>query len=315
MSCIELLGGHAPSPNGAIADECGMRESRPEDMSLQRSSSMPKEDVEAWGHHRVLLRAPVNVLTDLSREQLELPSETAGACIPVDSSRAHKHPYGPPPVVTEESLATTEVNSSEGLADRRLREQDSINVSQEFSGSPPALMIGGAGVSRGDTQRGGNNARLYLVLPGQGFFPSRGPQVTGPPHIPTFRSGVMMELPPGNTRMASKERLAHVSFPLGGPQHPEENWSNPLPLSSSIAGLPSHPTAHCFISPRPPSFSPFLAMPIAFAPPPIFGPTLPSYLENFPSWGMPAPALSERTTDDKKGLGEKVKITHLCFYI
>lgn len=222
------------------------------------------------------------------------------------SSRAHKHPYGPPPVVTEESLATPEVNSSEGLADWRLREQDSINVSQEFSGSPPALMIGGARVSRGDTQRGGNNARLYLVLPGQGFFPSRGLQVRGPPHIPTVRSGVMMELPPGNTKMASKERLAHVSFPLGGPQHPVENWPKLLPLSSSIAGLPSHPTAHCFISPRPPSFSPFLAMPIVFAPPPIFGPTLPSYLENFPSWGMPAPALSNREQlMTKKGWGKR----------
>ncbi|XP_022374328.1 proline-rich protein 32 [Enhydra lutris kenyoni] len=295
MACIEnVLGGHAPSPNGAIANECGMRESRPDDMSLQRPSSMPKDDEEAWGHHWVLLRAPVSVLTDLAREQLERPSETAGACIPVNSSRAHKHPYGPPPVVMEESLATTEVNSSEGLAGWRLREQDSINVSQEFSGSPPALMIGGARVSSGDTQRGGNNAKLYLVLPGQGFFPSRGLQVRGPPHIPTVRSGVMMELPPGNTRMASKERLAHVSFPPEGPQHPVENWPKPLPLSSSTPGLPSHPTAHCFISPRPPSFSPFLAIPIAFAPPPIFGPTLPSYLANFPSWGMPAPELSNR---------------------
>ncbi|CAK7312751.1 Proline-rich protein 32 [Vulpes lagopus] len=157
-------------------------------MSLQCSSSMPKGDVEPWGHHRVLLRPPLNVLTDLAREQLERPSETAGACIPVDSSRAHKHPYGPPPAVAEESLATAE----------------------------------------------------------------------------------------------------------GGPRHPVENWPRSLPLSSSTPGLPSRPTAHCFISPRPPSFSPFLAMPIAFAPPPIFGPPLPSYFANFPSWGMPAPAPSNR---------------------
>lgn len=68
-----------------------MRESRLEDMSLQRSSSMPKEDVEAWGHHRVLLRAPVNVLTDLSRE---LPSETAGACIPVTVPELTNTPMG-----------------------------------------------------------------------------------------------------------------------------------------------------------------------------------------------------------------------------
>ena len=87
-----------------------------------------------------------------------------------------------------------------------------------------------------------------------------------------------------------------------------ENWPRSLPLSSSTPGLPSRPTAHCFIPPRPPSF--IVAMPIAFAPPPIFGPALPSYLVNFPSWGMPAPAPSERTTEDnkwreKKGLGGK----------
>ncbi|CAD7666802.1 unnamed protein product [Nyctereutes procyonoides] len=296
MACIEnVLGGHAPSPSGVVANECGIREPHPDDVSLPCSSSMPKGDVEPWGHHRVLLRPPLTVLTDLAREQLERPSETAGACIPVDSSRAHKHPYGPPPAVAEESLATAEVNSSEGLAGWRLRGQDSINVSQEFSGSPPALMIGGARVSSGGTERGGNNARLYMALPrGQGFFPPRGPQIRGPPHIPTIRSGVMMELPLGNTRMTSKERLAHVSFPQGGPRHPVENWPRSLPLSSSTPGLPSHPTAHCFISPRPPSFSPFLAMPIAFAPPPIFGPPLPSYFANFPSWGMPAPAPSNR---------------------
>ncbi|XP_021541585.1 proline-rich protein 32 [Neomonachus schauinslandi] len=296
MACIEnVLGGHASSPSGVAADECGMREPRPDDVSLQCPSSMPKDDAEPWGHHRFLQRPPLSVLTDLAREQLERPSETAGACIPVDSSRAHQHRYGPPPAVTEESLATAEVNSSGGLAGWRLRGQDSINVSQEFSGSPPALMIGGARVSSGGTERGGYNARLYMALPrGQGFFPSRAPQVRGPPHIPTVRSGVMMELPPGNTRMAGKERLAHVSFPPGGPQHPVENWPRPPALSSGTPGLPSCPTAHCFVPPRPPSFSPFLAMPIAFAPPPIFGPPLPSYFASFPSWGMPAPAPSNR---------------------
>ncbi|XP_039078988.1 proline-rich protein 32 [Hyaena hyaena] len=298
MACIEnVLGRHAPSPKGVIADECGIREPNPDDVSLQCPSSVPKDDAEPWGHHRVLLRPQLNVLTNLAREQLELerPSEIAGTCIPVDSSRAHKHPYGPPPAVAEESLATAEVNSSEGLAGWRLRGQDSINVSQEFSGSTPALMTGGARVSSGGTERGGNNARLYVALSrGQGYFPPRGLQVRGPPHIPTVRSGVMMELPPGNTRMTGKERLAHVSFPPGGPRHPVENWPRPLPLSSSTSGLPSHPTAHCFIPPRSPSFSPFLSMPIAFAPPPIFSPPLPSYFANFPSWGMPAPAPSNR---------------------
>ncbi|XP_014942028.2 proline-rich protein 32 isoform X1 [Acinonyx jubatus] len=296
MACIEnVLGGHAPSPRGVVAEECGIREPRPDDMSLQYPSSLPKDDAEPLGHHRVLLRPPLNVLTDLAREQLERPFHIAGACIPVDSSRSHKHPCGSPPAVVEESLATAEVNSSEGLAGWRLRGEDSINVSQDFSGSTPPLMIGGARVSSGGTERGGNNARLYVALPqGQGFFPSRGPQVRDPLHIPTVRSGVIMELPSGNTRMTGKERLAHVSFPPGGLRHPVENWPRPLPLSSSTPGLPSRPTAHCFIPPRPPSFSPFLAMPIAFAPPPIFGPPLPSYFANFPSWGMPAPAPSNR---------------------
>ncbi|XP_045635598.1 proline-rich protein 32 [Ursus americanus] len=298
MACIEnVLGGHAPSLNGVVADERGLQEPRPDDVCIQCPSYTPKSDAETWGHHRVLLRPPLNVLTDLAVEQLERPSETetVGACIPVDSPSAHKHPYAPPPAVAEESLATAEVNSSEGLAGWRLRGQDSINVSQEFSGSPPALMIGGPRVSSGGTERGGNNARLYMALPqGQGFFPSRGPQVRGPPHIPTVRSGVMMELLPGNTRMAGKERLAHVSFPPGGPRHPVENWPRPLPLSSSTPSLPSRSPVHCFIPPRPPSFSPFLAMPIAFAPPPIFGPPLPSYFANFPSWGMPSPAPSNR---------------------
>ena len=134
-----------------------------------------------------------------------------------------------------------------------------------------------------------------MALPqGQGFFPSRAPQIRGPPHISTVRSGVMMEPPPGNTRMASKERLAHVCFPPRGPPHPVKNWPRPLPLSSRAACLPPHPTAHWFIAPQPPSFSPFLAMPIAFAPPLIFGPPLPTYFANFPSWGIPAPAPSNR---------------------
>lgn len=105
-------------------------------------------------------------------------------------------------------------------------------MSQEFSGSPPALMVGGPRVSSGGTERGGNNTRLYTALPrGQGFFPSRGPQVRGPPHIPIVRSGVMMELLPGNTRMAGKERLAHVSFRPGGqPPAPRGELAKASPL-------------------------------------------------------------------------------------
>ncbi|XP_030700710.1 proline-rich protein 32 [Globicephala melas] len=295
MACTEnVLGGHAPSPTSVAADEHGTPELRP-GVPLQCPSSMQKDDVESWGLPRVPLRPPFNVLADLAREQLERPSERTGSCIPVDDSRALNPPYEPPPAVAEESLATAEVNSSEGLAGRRQRGQDSINVSREFSGGPPALMVGGTRVSNGGTERGGSNAKLYVALPrGQGFFPSRGSQVRGPPPIPTLRSGIMMEVPPGNTRVTCKERLAHVSFPLGGPRHPVENWPRPMPLSSSTPGLPSCTTAHCFIPPRPPSFNPFLAMPMAFAPPPIFGPPLPSYFANFPSWGMLAPASSNR---------------------
>ena len=230
------------------------------------------------------------MLSDLARDRLERPSERTGSCIPVDGSRALKPPYGPPPAVAEEPLATGEVNSSEGPAGWRQRGQDSINkVSQEFSGSPPALMVGGTKVSNGGTERGGSNAGLYVALPrGQGFFPSRGPQVRGPTHISTLRSGIMMELPPGSTRVTGKERLARVSFPLGGPRHPVKNWPRPMPLASSTTGLRSCTTAHCFIPPGPPSFNPFLAMPMAFGPP------LPSCFADFPSWGMPAPASSNR---------------------
>ncbi|CAD7677060.1 unnamed protein product [Nyctereutes procyonoides] len=238
---------------------------------------------------------PPSHLTRLTRSEIatgaplrDRDPETAGACIP--------ELCGPPPGAAEESLATAEVNSLEGLVGWRLRGQDSINVGgrgqQWGHPSLSSLMIEGAGGSSGGNERDGNNAKLHMALPrGQGFFAPRGPQVRGPPHIPTIRSGVMMELPLGNTRMASKERLAHVSFPQGGRRHPVENWPRSLPLSSSTPSLPSRPIAHCFMPPRPPSFSPFLAMPIAFTPLPIFGPPLP-YFANFPSWGMPAYASS-----------------------
>ena len=166
-------------------------------------------------------------------------------------------------------------------------------------------MIEGAGGSSGGTERDGNNAKLHMALPwGQGFFAPRGPQVRGPPHIPTIRSG--------NTRKASKEGLSRDSFPQGSQWHPTENWSGSLPLSSS-----THPTAHCFIPPRPPSFSPFLAMPIAFAPPPILGPLLPSYFANFPRWGTCT--LRENNQwqymEGKKGWGKRWKLLIYVFIV
>ncbi|XP_004685997.1 PREDICTED: proline-rich protein 32 [Condylura cristata] len=298
MACIEnVIGGHGPSAVPVAADENGNQEPCL-DVPLQCPSSIPMSDVGSWGHLciPVPLRPSFNMLTDLAREQLECPSEGTGSCIPVNNLRALQHPYGPPPAVAEASLATAEVNSSGGLAGLRQRGHDSVNVSQVFSGGPSALMMGGARVSNGSTEMGGNNARLYLGLPrGQGFVPARGPQVRGPPHIPTLRSGIMMELPPGNTRMTYKDRLAHVSFPAGGgPRHPLDTWPRPLSLAPSTPGLPSGPTAHAFVAPQPPTFNPFLPMPIAFAPPPIVGHPQPSYFANYPSWGMPAPSSSNR---------------------
>uniref|UniRef100_A0A8D1DH33 Proline rich 32 n=1 Tax=Sus scrofa TaxID=9823 RepID=A0A8D1DH33_PIG len=295
MACTEnVLGAHASSATAVAAEEHAHREPRPA-VQLQCPSSALQGNSESWGHPRLPLRPPFGVLTDLAREQLERPSERTESCIPVNCSRALNPLYRLPPAAAEEALATAEVNSSEGLAGQRQRGQDSIHVSQEFSGGPPVLMVGGTRVSNGSTERGGSSARLYVALPrGQGFLPSRGPQVRGPPHIPTLRSGIMMEVPQGSKRMTSKESLAQVSFPPGGPRHSVENWLRPVPLSSSTPGVPSCATAHCFIPPRPRSFNPFLAMPIAFAPPPLFGPLMPSYFANFPSWGMPAPACSNR---------------------
>nr|XP_036864609.1 proline-rich protein 32 [Manis javanica] len=289
MVLCSSLGGHTPSSIAVAADELRIQALR-QDLPLQ---CPPKDDAETWGHPRVPLRLPIIVLTNLAREQLERPSEGAGSGLPIDSSRPLQHPYGPPPAVVEESLATAELNSSYGLAGGRQRGQDSFHLSQEFSGNSPALMIGGTRVSN---EREDNNARLYVALPqSQGFLPPRSPQVRGRPcMLCTVRSGIMMELPPGNRRTAGKGRLAHVYFPLRGPQHPVEYWPWPIPLSSSTPGVPAGVAAHCFICPRPPSFNPFLVMPVSFAPAPKFGPLLPSYFASFPSWGMPPPASSSR---------------------
>ncbi|EHH61206.1 hypothetical protein EGM_19161 [Macaca fascicularis] len=295
MACIEnVLGGHAPSPLVVAMDKNGNQELHL-DMPLQCLSSKPEDDTEPWGLPQVLLRPSVNVLTDLASEQPECPSERTGSCIPVHSLRALRHPYGPPPAVAEESLATAEVNSSDALAGWRQEGQDAINVSWEVSGSPPALIVGGTKVNNEGTERGSNNARLYVALPrGKGFCSPRGPQVRGPSHITTLRSGIVMEVPPRNTRIACRGKLAHVSFPLGDPCHPMHNWPRPIPLSSSTPGLPPCSAAHCFIPPRPPIFNPFIAMLLPFAPPPIFHPPLPSYFVHFHSGGMPAPASPNR---------------------
>ncbi|XP_004587732.2 proline-rich protein 32 [Ochotona princeps] len=296
MACIEnvTLGKHTTSPIVVAMDKNESQELH-RDMSKQCLSSLLKEDAEVWGHAHVPLRPSFNVLTPLTREQLELPSELAGACIPVDSSRALRQSYRPPPAAAEEYLATAEINSREGLAGRRQKDQDSINVSRDVSGSPLSLMEGGPRVSNGGVERGGHNARFYVTLPrGTGLFVRRGPQIRRPPHIPTLRSGIMMEVSPGNPRIACQGRLAQVSFPPGGPQHPVDRWQRPIPLSSSTPRLSPPRTAPCFAPFQFLSFNPFLTIPIAFAPPPIFAPPLPSYFAHFYSGGMLSASSSNR---------------------
>ncbi|XP_004606472.2 proline-rich protein 32 [Sorex araneus] len=249
-------------------------------------------NVESWAHPcaPVLLSPPFHEMTDLTREQLDRPSERTGPRIPLDNLRA-QHSYGPPPAVTEASLATAEVNSSGALAGLRQRGRDSINV----SGKPPALMTGGTRANNGGSERGSSNVNLYSSFPrGQGVFPARRPQIRNPPRVPFLTSGIMMELPPINLRAPYKDRLAQVSFPRGGPQNPADNWSRPGPLTSNTQGLPSGPTAHGFVNPQHPSFNPLLPLPIAFAPPPIVNPPQQSPYATYPSWGISDPACPKR---------------------
>ncbi|KAM5195890.1 LOW QUALITY PROTEIN: proline-rich protein 32 [Hipposideros larvatus] len=298
ISIFANLGGDAPSPIAVPADENGKQE------PCHNAPLQCLKDGGVLGHPPVLLRPPFSVLTVWAREELDRPCERTRTRTPVYSARGLKQP-GSPPVVEEESLATAEVNSSKGLAGWRQMGQHSINVSQEFTDSLPAL-IEGTRVSNVGTETGGNNASFYVDLPGQGFFPPRDPHVRGLLRIPTTRSGTIMELPPGNTRMASNERLAPVSFSLGV-RNPVGYWSRPISLSSCTSGLPACTTAHCFIPPQPLSFNPFLTMPTAFASPVVFSPPVSFYFASFLSWGMSTPASSKRITIywQKKGRGDK----------
>ncbi|XP_036897243.1 proline-rich protein 32 [Sturnira hondurensis] len=285
-----FLEGHSSSPVAVTADE-NKNETPQPSVSLQLSSTMLMDKVGSWGQPRLPLRLPFSLPPELAREQLESLWEKRGSNIPVDSSRALKHPEGPPPAVVKESLATAEVNSSEGLAVWKQMGQDSINISPKFSSSSPSLMVGGAGVSNENMERGVNNANVHVALPqGQGFFPLRCPQVRGPPGIPTIRSGIMTEAPPGYLRMPNNERMAHVSFPTGSPWLSMENWQRPVIIPPGIAPLPSWPSAPGFICPLFWSFNPFLNMPMRFAPAPINGsPPLPTFA-HFPPRNMIPPA-------------------------
>ncbi|XP_042538352.1 proline-rich protein 32 [Dipodomys spectabilis] len=238
------------------------------------------DGAETWSHPPVPVRPPFIVLTDLPREQPQRPTESGGSCIP-GGSRVPRYPRGLTAAVAEDSLATVEINSSESLAGRRLKEHDSINKSQEFSHSPLTPTVGGTRVHNGAAKKGGNNIKSYASLPqGKVIFPPRGAQVRNPPYIPTVRSGIMMEVPSRNTKMPSNGRLAHVSFPLHRPDHPVDNWQRPVPLSSSFLGFPFS-SAHCFIPPQAVSFKPFLTTPVAFASPPIFGAPLSPYFAHY----------------------------------
>ncbi|XP_053518297.1 proline-rich protein 32 [Artibeus jamaicensis] len=285
-----FLEGHSSSPVAVTADE-NKNETQQPNVSLQLSSTMLMDEVGSWGQPRLPLRLPFSLPPELVREQLESLWEKRGSSIPVDSSRALKHPEGPPPAVVKESLATAKVNSSEGLAVWKKMGQNSINVIPKFSSTPPSLMVGGAGVSNENTERGVNNANFPVALPqGQGFFPPKCPQVGDPPPIPTIRSGIMMQVPPGYVRMPNNGRMAHVSFPTGSPGLPMENWSRPAIIPPGIAPLPSWPCAPGFICPLFWNFNPFLNMPVRFVPAPINGsPHLPTFA-NFPPRNMLPPA-------------------------
>lgn len=271
MACTENgLGGHSRSSIMVPVDKNGSRETH-HNVQLRCLSSMLKDDeddADVWPHPPVSLR----------------PSFTmprTGARIP-ENPRALRHPFTLAPATEEESLATAEINSSEGQESQSQKGHDSINMSQDVSASPMALMIGGR-VGSGILERSGNNSKPYIPVPrANGFFPPRGSQSRGPPYIPTLRSGIMMEVTPGNARMAYKGNLAHVSFPLGSPRHPMDNWQQrpPLPLSTNITGLPCS-TAHCFLPPQAPAFNLFPVMPTAFASPLGFGPPLLPYFFHY----------------------------------
>lgn len=253
------------------------------------------DEVGSWGQPRLPLRLPFSLPRELAGEQLESVRERRGSSIPVDSSRALKHLDGPPPAVVKESLATAEVNSSEGMAVWKQMGQDSINVSPKFSSGSPSLMVGGARVSNEGTERAVNDANLHVASPqGQGFFTPRGPQVGGPPPIPIIRPGIMTEVPPGYVRMANNERMAHVSSPMGSPWLPMENWPRPVIIPPGFNHVPSWPCAPGFIGPQFWSFNPVFNMPMHCVPAPINGPPpLPTFA-NFPPRNMLPPEFLNR---------------------
>ncbi|XP_050997367.1 proline-rich protein 32 [Acomys russatus] len=284
MACPENgLGKHSRSSIMVPTDNNGSRETR-HNVQLQCLNSMLKDDeddAETWARPRVSLRRPLTV-------------PRAGAGIP-ENPRALRHPFTLTPATDEESLATAEVNSSEGLVGQSQKGHDCINMSREVSGSPIALTLRGPRVGSGILERSGNNSKPYIPVPRtQVFFSPRGSQSRGPPYVPTLRSGIMMEVTPGNAGMAYRGNLARVSFPLGSPRFPMDNWQQrpSLPLSTSVPGLPCS-AAHCFLPPQAPTFNPFLVTPTAIASSLGFGPPLLPYFFHYNTRGMyPPPYLN-----------------------
>ncbi|XP_005872822.1 PREDICTED: proline-rich protein 32 [Myotis brandtii] len=283
MACVEnVLEGHASSSIAMTVDE-NVKPRPDPNKFLQCSSTMLKEEAESWGKPRRPLRPPLYVPPELTRGQLEGPRERRGSCIPVDTLRALQCPYWPPPAAAKGSLATAEVNSSVGLAGWGQMGQDSINVSQKFPGCSPSVMISNEGA-----EGGVNKAKFHSVLQqGQGFFPPRGPLIKDPPPIPTVGSGIKMEEPPVNVKMAGNEKMPQAAFPLGGPWNPMYNCPRPIIMPASVAHVGWLTNGPCFIPSGPPSSYPFLNLP--FPPPPMYRPPLLPYFGNFPSSELPPP--------------------------
>ncbi|XP_055468102.1 proline-rich protein 32 [Psammomys obesus] len=232
-----------------------------------------EDDAETWACPPVFLKPPFMV-------------PRSGASIP-ENPRALTHPFTLTPAIKAESLATTEVNISEGLEGQSQKANDSINKSREFCESSEALIIRGPRVGSGVLERSGSNSKP--VPRAQGFFSPRGFQSGRPPYIPTLRSGIMMERTPGNARMAYKGNLVPVYSSLGSQRHPMANWQQrPLFLSSSILDLPCS-AAHCILPPQAPAFNPFPMMPTAFAFPLRFAPPLLPYFLHYNTRAMYPP--------------------------
>ncbi|XP_036160423.1 proline-rich protein 32 [Myotis myotis] len=289
MACIEnVLEEHASSLIAMTVDENVKPRPDPNKL-LQRSSTMLKEEAESWGKPRRPLRPPLYVPPELTRGQLEGPRERRGSCIPVDTSRALQHPYWSPPAAAKGSLATAEVNSSVRLAGWGQMGHDPINVSQKFPGRSPSVMIEGTRISNEGAESGVNKAKFHSVLQqGQGFFPLRSPLTKDPPPIPTIRSGIKMEVPPVNVKMAGNEKMAQAAFPLGGPGNPMNNCPRPTIMPANVARVGWFTNGPCFMPPGPPSSHPLLNLPLSFSPPPMLRPPLRPYFGNFPSSELPS---------------------------